>query len=50
MRISVNRTLNVAHVHLQDEPDTLETKRLSGDLFMDVGPVGCLRPRTGQCQ
>jgi hypothetical protein len=37
MRISVNRKLNVAYVHLQDEPDTVETKRLSEDLLMDVG-------------
>lgn len=40
MRISVNRKLNVAYVRLQDEPDTVETKRLSEDLLMDVGPDG----------
>ena len=36
MRISVNRKLNVAYVHFQDQPAPLETKRLSGDLFTDV--------------
>ena len=40
MRISVNRKLNVAYVHFQDQPAPLETKRLSGDLFMDVGLDG----------
>ena len=40
MRISVNRKLNVAYVHFQDQPAPLETKRLSGDLFTDVGPDG----------
>jgi uncharacterized protein YuzE len=42
MRISVNRKLNVAYVHLQDDPDTVETKRLSEDLLMDVGPDGTI--------
>ena len=42
MRISVNRKLNVAYVHLQDKPDTVETKRLSEDLLMDVGPDGTI--------
>ncbi len=40
MRISVNRKLNVAYIHLQARPDTVETKRLSEDLLMDVGPDG----------
>jgi uncharacterized protein YuzE len=40
MRISVNRKLNVAYIHLQDRPDTVETKQLSDDLLMDVGPDG----------
>lgn len=40
MRISVNRKLNVAYIHLQDRPDAVETKRLSDDLLMDVGPDG----------
>jgi uncharacterized protein YuzE len=46
MRISVNRKLNVAYVHLQDSPEKgdsespVETKRLSEDLLMDVGPDG----------
>lgn len=35
MRISVNRKLNVAYVRLQDEPDTVETKRLSEDLLVE---------------
>ena len=42
MRISVNRKLNVAYVHLRDEPETVETKRLSEDLLMDVGPDGTI--------
>jgi uncharacterized protein YuzE len=42
MRISVNRKLNVAYVHLQDRPDTVETKQLSEDLLMDVGPDGTI--------
>ena len=40
MRTSVNRKLNVAYLHFQDQPAPLETKRLSGDLFMDVGLDG----------
>jgi uncharacterized protein YuzE len=40
MRISINRKLNVAYIHLQDRPDTVETKQLSDDLLMDVGPDG----------
>jgi len=44
MRISINRKLNVAYVHLQDKPDTVETKRLSEDLLMDVGPSSCSMP------
>jgi len=40
MRISVNGKLNVAYIYLQDRPDTVETKRLSDDLLMDVGPNG----------
>jgi uncharacterized protein YuzE len=40
MRISVNRKLNVAYVRLQDSPETVETKKLSEDLLMDVGPDG----------
>jgi hypothetical protein len=44
MQISINRKLNVAYVHLQDKPDTVETKRLSEDLLMDVGRTA---PSTG---
>ncbi len=40
MRITVNRKLNVAYIYLQDRPDTVETKQLSEDLMMDVGPGG----------
>jgi uncharacterized protein YuzE len=40
MRISVNRKLNVAYVHLQDRPNTVESKQLSEDLVLDVGPDG----------
>ena len=40
MRITVNRKLNVAYVHLQDRPDTVETKQLSDDLMLDVGSDG----------
>jgi uncharacterized protein YuzE len=40
MRISVNRKLNVAYVHLQDRPNTVESKQLSKDLVLDVGPDG----------
>ena len=40
MKITVNRKLNVAYVHLQDRPDTVETKQLSDDLLMDVGSDG----------
>jgi uncharacterized protein YuzE len=40
MRISVNRKLNVAYVHLQDRPNTVESKQLSDDLVLDVGPDG----------
>lgn len=40
MCITVNRKLNVAYVHLQDRPDTVETKQLSDDLMLDVGSDG----------
>lgn len=40
MRITVNRKLNVAYVHLQDRPDTVETKQLSDDLMLDIGSDG----------
>ena len=40
MRITVNRKLNVAYIHLQDRPDTVETRQLSDDLMLDVGPDG----------
>ena len=40
MRITVNRKLNVAYVHLQDRPDTVETEQLSDDLLLDVGSDG----------
>lgn len=50
MRISVNGKLNVAYVHFQDQPAPLETKRLSGDLFTDVGPDGIVYGPERQCQ
>ena len=41
MRITVNRKLNVAYVHLHaGRPDTVETEQLSDDLLLDVGSDG----------
>jgi uncharacterized protein YuzE len=41
MRITVNRKLNVAYVHLRDRrADTVETEQLSDDLLLDVGSDG----------
>ena len=42
MRISINRKLNVAYVHLADKPDTVETRQLSDDLLLDVGSDGTI--------
>lgn len=40
MRITVNRKMNVAYIHFQDRPDTVDTQKLSEDLYMDTGSDG----------
>lgn len=40
MRISIDAKHNVAYIHLQDRPETVDTVELSEDLLLDVGPDG----------
>ncbi len=40
MRISIDAKHNVAYIHLQDRPVTVDTVELSEDLLLDVGPDG----------
>ena len=40
MRISIDAQHNVAYIHLQDRPATVDTVELSEDLLLDVGPDG----------
>ncbi|HMB89533.1 MAG TPA: DUF2283 domain-containing protein [Rhodothermales bacterium] len=42
MRISIDAQHNVAYIHLQDRPATVDTVELSEDLFLDVGPDGTI--------
>ena len=40
MRISIDAKHNVAYIHLQDRPETVDTVVLSEDLLLDMGPDG----------
>ena len=40
MRISIDAKHNVAYIHLQDRPETVDTVELSEDLLLDMGPDG----------
>ena len=42
MRISIDAQHNVAYIHLQDRPATVDTVELSEDLFLDVGSDGTI--------
>ena len=40
MRLSLNRKRNVAYLRLRETKETVETRKLSDDLLLDVGPDG----------
>ena len=42
MRISIDIKHNMAYIHLQDRPATVDTVKLSEDLLLDRGPDGTI--------